>query len=286
MREFLESLSPEQIEKGNELQIKDAVNEHNEFKKAFDVNCCYLCGMKFSYFSEFEPCLHWFLLPEGIRKRHFDDNINSWSYFQIESYLRWIASTETYIGNINDLHDDNSKLLESTIRFKNIEWSLNCSENDYKGHEQKTFANFPHFHLQIFNNGKPFIRYNDYHIPFKDQDIFKIEALKNDDLVENINIFGDGISILENERDLAWIDQIMYRSKDEENATFHTRSFFEMPAGQSISEEKLMQLNEESKVKGIPLRKYMKEKIPGIKMISWTGSGKGVVEKKKRKKRK
>ena len=54
----------------------------------------------------------------------------------IENYLRWVASEEAFAKNINDLADEGSgKLLELTIKYKNLKWSFSCGESDLNGHE-------------------------------------------------------------------------------------------------------------------------------------------------------
>jgi len=54
------------IQKYNEENAK----QYEDFTDAFSKDCCYLCGMKLSYFSPVEPCFHWLLLPDGIKKKH------------------------------------------------------------------------------------------------------------------------------------------------------------------------------------------------------------------------
>jgi hypothetical protein len=54
--------------------------------------------------------------------------------------------------NINDLADEGTgKLVELTIKYKNLQWSFSCSDNDLSGHdgggEQSTR---PHWHFQVF----------------------------------------------------------------------------------------------------------------------------------------
>jgi len=288
IRDFLDSLPQEMIEKGNLEQIANADKEHKEFLSAFNNGFCYLCGMKLSYLNISEKCFHWFLLPDGIKKKYFDEYLTEpIGFFQIESYLRWVANTETYIKNINDLKNENpnGKLIETTIKYKHIDWSLNFGRTDLNGHETSKYATFPHFHLQILNNNLPFIGFDDYHIPFSKHDLFIIEAIKNEDIVEHHYLFGEGIGLIENEVDLKWIDQRMIPCESEEEATFHTRSFIQIPENIVITIDEIEEMRKESKDKGISFRKYIKEKIPNIKIISETFPGQGVVNKKKRKKR-
>lgn len=285
VRDFLKSLSPELINEGNKQQFIEADEEHTEFLTAFKKDCCYLCGMKLSYFNESEKCFHWFLLPDGIRKKHFKEYLTEdFGFFQLESYLRWVANTDENIKNINDLRNKNpdGKLVETTIKYKNIEWSLNFGQTDLLGHTGSSNGDFPHFHMQIFKDERPFISFNNYHIPFSDYDKFMLKAIENEDLVEHLNLHGEGISVIEKESELEWIDDKMVPCENEDDATFHTRSFFEMPEGETITGDRILELKEEARKKGIPLRKYMKEMIPNIRIQSEVNPGKGVIEKKTR----
>lgn len=288
VRNFFKNLSPEIIEESNKYQFVQADKEHTEFLTAFKKGCCYLCGMKLSYFNESEQCFHWFLLPEGIKKKHFYIYLlKKIGYFQLESYLRWVANTDLNIKNINDLKNENlnGKLVETTIKYKNIEWSINFGQTDLDGHSKSNNAQFPHFHLQMFKDNLPFIRFNDCHIPFSGHDIFTLQAISNSDLVEHLNLHGEGISVIESENELKWFEEKMIPCENEEEATFHWRSFFEMPAGETITIERIVEMKQEAKDKGMTMRKYMKEMIPNIKIISMVNPGKGVIEKKIRNKR-
>jgi hypothetical protein len=287
VRKFLSGLGPGEIEEMNKVQIEETQKQFKEFLTAFKKDCCYLCGMKLSYFNEHESCFHWFLQPKGIKKKHFESYLKKpIGFFQLQSYLRWVANTDEKIKNINDLSNENlnGKLLETTIKFKNIEWSFNYGKTDLEGHKGTHNGDFPHFHMQILRDNLPIISFNNLHIPFSNHDVFMIEAMENDDLMEHIHLFGEGISVLENENELKWIDNEMVAAESKDSATFHSTSFFEMPDGQTISFEDLDKIRVEAITKRIPIRKLLAEKIPDIKIITEINAGKGVVKKKTRKK--
>jgi hypothetical protein len=84
------------------------------------------------------------------------------------SFLRWCANQDKLLSNINDLEAEKSdkKIIYYTVKWKNIEWTFDCSPNDFKGHEGRT-VNFPHFHFQMRIDGRQFINVNDFHIPDK-----------------------------------------------------------------------------------------------------------------------
>ena len=288
IREFLNNLPQELIENENANQFLNADKEYKVFLNAFNKGFCYLCGMRLSYVNPSEKCFHWFLMPDGIKKSYFDDYLATpIGFFQLESYLRWVANTEAYIKNINDLKNENpnNKLIETTIRYGHIEWSLNFGKSDINGHKNSKYATFPHFHIQIIKNGLPFIDFSNYHIPFSNHDKFLLEAIDNKDLVEHINLFGEGISVIENETELKLIDARMTPCESEEDATFQTRSFVQIPDDVIITANEIEKLMNESKEKKITFRKHLINMIPGVKIVSKTVPGKGVVNKKKRNKR-
>lgn len=289
IRNYLKSLPASFINDSNEKQILESKKEYKEFLRAFEKGCCYICGMKLSYFNESEKCLHWFLLPDGIRKKHFKEYLKEpIGFFQLDSYLRWVANLDGGFKNINDLSNDNpdGKIEETTIRYNDIEWSLNYGKNDLSGHIGSQNSDFPHFHLQIIKAGKPFIRFNDCHIPFSDFDQFMIEAIKNEDLIEHHRLFGDGISVLEDEDKLKIINDEMVPCDSDESATFHSSTFFMLPENKTITLGEYLELKDKAKEKGVTLRKYMEIERPDISLYTEISPGSGVVEKKGRNKRK
>ena len=135
-------------------------------------------------------------------------------------------------------------------------------------------------------NDQPFIGFNDFHIPFSKEDLFNFELLENaKDLIEFRNDFGEGISMIEDPDILKEIDNNMKLSSDEEKAAFHTRTFFKMPEGKTMSGEILEKVFQESKETKIPSRHLIKKYYPDVQIITEIFPGKGVPEMKKRNKR-
>ena len=289
IRDFIKNIPPDEIERKNKKHIEENIAFYNDFKNAYSKGCCSLCGNKLDYFNKSEKCFHWFLYPNGIKKKDFDDYlIEPIGYFRLESYFRWIASMETPLKNINDLSFEisESKIKEITIRYKNIEWSLNFGPTDLKGHQNSKNANFPHFHLQMFIDNRPYIVFNDYHIPFSNEDLFNLELFnKAGDLVDFRNDFGEGISIIENEDNLKELDKILKVASNESTAPFHTTTIVEMPDGKTMSGDILEKVFEESRKTKIPKRHLISKYYPDAKIITQIAPGEGVPEMKKRKKR-
>lgn len=241
LRDFLNDIPKEEIEKQNQEQLRQNEEIYKDFQEAFKKDCCSLCGNKLDYFCEYEPCFHWFTLPKGIKKRHFKEYLSEpIGYFKLESYFRWMATLLAPLKNINDLSDEmtESKLREITIKFKNIEWSLNYGQTDLDGHFNSKNADFPHFHIQILIDNRPFIRFNDYHIPFSKADLFNLQLKEEaDDLIDFRHSKGEGMSFIEDSENLKELDKIMKVADVENSAPFKTSSMIKMPEGKQCQEK-------------------------------------------------
>lgn len=288
--DFLNSLTPEQIEEGNRRQLEENIRVLNEFKAAYKKGNCSLCYNSLNHFDERQPCFHWFLYPSGIKKKHFEKYLSyPIGFFRFDAYIRWMANLEAPFKNINDLKEEMNpaKVTEYTVKFKNIEWSINIGKTDRQGHKDSKNANFPHFHLQMTVDGRPFLNFNDFHIPLSKEDIATFRMIEEaSDKVIWKNTFGEGMSILEDETMLETLDSSMRRTDDIENATFNTSTLIEFPEGKTLSGEMLGQLIEESKKTGTPLRQLIKMHFPDSKSITEIRPGDGVPAMKKRNKRK
>ncbi len=170
--------------------------EYKRFTENLDKNLCYLCSFDFGFFSETSPCIHWLLRPVGFKKKYLYLVYEKYGYFQIQSYLRWLANSESPLKNINDLRDemDEKKIIENTIKYKNYEWSFSCSEGDFKGHEGTYQGFMPHYHLQMKIDGKPFITFSDFHLPFNKNDFFYFD-LQQGRIKNAKHSFGRGMGL-------------------------------------------------------------------------------------------
>ena len=173
---FLEQMSPERRDQISLDGYRRSEIQHEIFATAFQHGDCYLCCDTITTFNKKKPCIHWLLKPEGFKKKNFRAVADHFGVFQIQSYLRWVANQEGMAKHINDLPTEEGKVIELTIRYKNLEWSFSCSESDLKGHGTTQHSKHPHYHFQMRVNQLPFIDYADYHIHFKEADLLQLHV--------------------------------------------------------------------------------------------------------------
>ena len=138
LRKFIQSIPKEKVDRQTRLQNEENESVYDEFIEALNENQCFLCDCQMDTFDETKPCFHWFTYPKGIKKKHFKNYLKKpLSFFRLDCYLRWIANTEKPIGQINDLKEETSKTsyLETTIKYKNIEWAFSIGHTDKEGHQ-------------------------------------------------------------------------------------------------------------------------------------------------------
>lgn len=189
-----DALSPEEVEEWNRLNEEQHQSQHRTFMEGYRKEFCYLCQKDFKTVSKEDPCLHWLLRRGKFKNNHIKLVAARFGYINISAYLRWCANAERFAGNINDLVDEApaGKVLSSTIRWKNIEWSFDCSANDFSGHGG-AHSNFPHYHFQMRIDGRQFINFNDYHLPFSDIDLFLMRLAKEPGMHFDFGVHGLGM---------------------------------------------------------------------------------------------
>jgi hypothetical protein len=178
---YLAARSPEEQQRLNERARRQGGEEHKAFREKFQAGQCWVCGEALSAFNPTKPCPHWLLKPNGIGKEHFELITQKYSLIRLEHYLRWIANEEAFAKNINDLADEGSgKLVELTIKYKNLQWSFSCSASDLSGHDGGGgHSKRPHWHFQMYVDDMPFIRYNDFHLALSDEDAGLLEHIRS-----------------------------------------------------------------------------------------------------------
>lgn len=250
-------LTPEVINEVNRKEEEASEKEYKAFKEAFDKNMCYICGAPLKTISPERPCVHWLIRMCKFRKKDFSQIIKDFDYFQINAYLRWVANQDKFMRNINDLQEekDPSKLIEITIKYKHIEWSFSCSLEDYKGHKSM-YANYPHYHFQMRISGQQFINFRDFHIPFSEEDKFKLAMIHDIGAIES---YGPGGVGLEQGFSINPEDIINYSSvtDNDEDGVYHISTLAHFK--ERISGEEINKLFEESKRTGKTMTQFISE---------------------------
>ncbi|PCJ21870.1 MAG: hypothetical protein COA96_15055 [SAR86 cluster bacterium] len=264
IREYFKSLSPEEVEEinsKNEIQHKEQVEAFLEF---YGSDACYLCGKPFKAISKNEPCLHWLLRRCKFRKKDFPKIYENFSYGNIEAFLRWCANQERHMGNINDLIEEKSdrKVISTTIKWKNIEWTFDCSNNDYSGHKG-TRHEYPHYHFQMRIDGRPFISFGDFHIPFTEDDLFNLDLKQeqSDWFKHNYGATGSGMQDAMDIQPEDLLEQMIMA--DEEDGTYNLQTIVEAKNG-VIPGDILQECINEQKRSGKTMAAIMKEKLSGV----------------------
>jgi hypothetical protein len=287
LKTYFNNLGEDYIVEKNRQQDEENKRVHEDFINNLKKGKCFLCGMNMNSFKDSVHCFHWFTYPKGIRKKHFESYLKKpIGFFQLDSYFRWLANSEVFLTNINDLKDETSStsFLESTFRYKNLEWSFSVGNTDLEGHAGAKVGAEPHFHIQMKVDNQIFLRFNDFHIPFSDQDLFMIELRKQmgNELLINQGSLNAGMSVLENEEFLEELDKEMIRADDSTTAPFNRQTIVIAPEGQTISGEIIQQAYDESIKTNEPISKIIQRLVKDAQIITHISPGDGVPEMTKR----
>lgn len=266
LNEHLNSISPEVLLAKYKEQAARDENNFQNLKEALAQDKCDFCGYSLSHFSISKPCFHWLLWKaRGLRKKYFSILFEQKSFHELEAYLRWVANCDAPIRNINDLVKEKSstKFIETTIKYKNIEWSFSCSHGDLQGHKDKHEGVVPHYHFQMKINGNVVINYNGFHIPFNDYDEFCFAMEGGEfDRLKAIRVQGAGMqAISKNLNSEELIDDIR-------------KSEIKMDEGTTIPGDEIFNILEESKKTSIPMSKLI-QKLTNIKTRTFISPGHG-----------
>lgn len=250
-RKIFESMTTEEIEEMNRLDDEEHQRQAQAFKEGYKNDICYLCSKPFKTISKDNPCLHWLLRQCKFKKKDFPEIYNKYGYGNIAAFIRWCANQERLLSNINDLEDEKSdkKILSYTVKWKNIEWTFDCSKNDFEGH-QGTSIDYPHYHFQMRIDRRQFINFNDFHVPFTDQDIFvlKNSMEQGDWFKQNFGAIGSGMQ----EAVSVELDDILkhsVRSDNEDEATYHFSTMIDA-SDNPIFDEEIYEIQQEAERTG------------------------------------
>lgn len=260
----LSQISPEKIEELNKKEIQRLKEKYDEFSNAVRKGDCVICKERLDSFIIAKPCLHWLLRPVGFEKNHFPLIYKHFNYSRIQSFLRWIANVELFVGNINDLGEEKNpgKVIEFSIKYQNLEWSFSCSETDIEGHESASHsdARKPHYHFQMRIDGQPFIDYSDFHIPFTELDLGYLAVILGK-VKSATYVHGPGMGMQDaiTKKGPEEILNLMVRTDDEAQSVFHISTFIQAEEGKLISVDDLAELVKRSKETGVPLARLVGE---------------------------
>ena len=107
---ILEELTNDERDQLSLENVNKTLEEHGRFKESFSIGHCYLCDHPISSFSKKRPCLHWFLKPKGFKKKDIKAVGDRYSFFQTQTYLRWVANTQGVAKHINDYDEESSMI--------------------------------------------------------------------------------------------------------------------------------------------------------------------------------
>jgi len=244
LKSFLSAIPQDVIDFQMDKQHKEANEFHNKFVRLHKRGKCALCNHSESSVIDSQPCLHWLLLPDGIRKSQLVRYLNGEVSLQrLESYLRWIANTENFISNVNDLNMDkqNDAIINITIRYKDLEWSLYMSQSDYDGHDDKHSGASPHYHVQILRCNLPYLDFSQSHVKLSDEDLFNMELEKQNAGLFRIDhtTYGEGFSELERFDDstVQHLDAILKTTDNPSEATINRTTIIQSSIDNPITDE-------------------------------------------------
>jgi len=262
LKRFFTSLTPEEIAEINEKNQAEHEKQAAAFREGYKRDFCYLCGKPFKTISHSSPCSHWLLRRCKFKKKDFPRIYSIFSYHNIAAFLRWCANQEKFLININDLvqEKDNKKILNNCIRWKNIEWTVDCSFSDFSGHPG-TAADFPHYHFQMRIDSKPFIDFSDFHIPFTNEDVFYLTLIQAKLLHHDFGTIGAGMQ----EAISVPLEKVLEHASSANNtndATYHFSTMIDA-SQHPISGKEVLDIQQEAKHTGKSFALIAQQRLQG-----------------------
>lgn len=282
--ERLNGMSLEEMKEKSDKQHAEDEKDFQDLKVALVKGDCHYCKYPLSHFSDKKPCFHWLLNPKGFKKRHFPLLYEQKSFHQLEAYLRWVANCDVPLKNINDLVEEksSSKFIETTIRYKNLEWSFSCSHGDRAGHKDKHNGKESHYHFQMKVDGLVTINYSEFHIPFVDYDEFSFAVKRGEfDRLKGGHIQGASMQTMFDNLTPEEIVENMVYAENEEDGTFNVGIMLAAGEGSTISGDEIADMFEERKKTGVPMAKLI-QRLKNVTAQVMISPGPGVPEIAKR----
>lgn len=255
-------MTAEELVAWNDMNDAEHRSQYLKFIDGYRRGSCYLCNKDFKTVSKESPCVHWLLRRGKFKNKDINLIARKFGYINICAYLRWCANAETLVSNINDLKAEapKGKILSSTIKWKNIEWSFDCSPNDLAGHAG-AHTDFPHYHFQMRIDGRQFINFNDYHLPFSSHDLFMLRLSKEPGILFDFGLYGMG---MQEAMDIDPEDIVNHTSptENEAEAMFNIHTVI-TSSNQPLRGEDIAEALEESKRTGRTMASIFKERFEG-----------------------
>ena len=264
-RKFLLSLSPEQIEEGNRLARAEQKRQVATFHAAYTDGKCHLCGLPFDQMRSSHPCTHWLLRRCNFKKNDLLKITEKYDYHNIATFLRWCANEEVFLRNINNLSDEkpDRKVISYTIKWKNIEWTFDCTENDLHGDDNG--HSFPHYHFQMRIDGREFINFNEFHIPFSDRDLFHLSIRDIPTVHHSFGAAGSGMQEAVSVDPASLLERAVPTLNGDE-ATYHFSTMIEA-TDQPLSGDELHEIFEEAKRTNKSMAFVARQRLQGCAAI-------------------
>lgn len=287
LRALVDVTPTKHIRENYDSQNAQTQKDHDQFILKLKENICFYCDEKLNTFNRANFCLHWFTYPNGIKKNYFKSILKQpFSFSSLDCYFRWLANAQNPLVQINDLEHENpiNTLVATTISFRNIEWSLSCSNSDYEGHKSCRFSNKPHYHLQMWVDDEPFTGFDDFHIEFTDYDLLMFEIKRQIPETNTSELhFGSGMSSIDNPE----VQELLIKkgrvAENEETAPFMRNIAVNLPKDSNskrIFDKAVIESNETK----VPLDMILTRVLPDVEVSVKKTLDKGALKKKRRRK--
>lgn len=277
---FLKSLPADVRNRLMEQERDETLKAHKEFHARFKRGECSLCGEALAHFDKKKPCPHWLLRPGGFHKIHLPALAEAYGMQRTQAYLRWVANEESAVQHIADTseEDGDDVVVATTIRYRDLEWSFSCTISDLRGHQNSQHAYMPHFHFQMRVNGRPYINYNQYHLPLSKPEIAELWALKKTPEIRKRWLGGMSMDDFFEVVDPEILVRESVRPDDPEAAPIRIQTLLLAEPGTTINGDDLADLVQEAKDKGVTVASLV-HKLPGnVSVQQFVGPGPGAVD--------
>lgn len=262
VRDFMRSLTPEQIAEGNRREHEEYERQITAFRSAYAEGRCYLCGAPFDQMRAAHPCTHWLLRRCKFKKKDFLKVAERYDYHNIAAFLRWCANEEKILRNINDLEAEKSdrKVLSYTIKWKNIDWTFDCTQNDIAGHESGP-SSHPHYHFQMRIDERQFINFNEFHVPFSERDLFNLSLRQELRVIHGFGAAGSGMQEAVSVDPDLLLEHIEL-TEHEEDAACHLSTIVDA-SDQPLSGDEIQSIMDEAKRSGKSFALIAQQRLKG-----------------------